>query len=155
MTLLKKVGLFDKVGLFNKVGLFIGRGLLIRGLGPELGPELIINGRFDTDTDWSKDPGWTISGGKAHCDGLQASAILRQNSVIPLNTVVRVVFTISNYITGLIAVKFAPEQSVNFNSNGTFEVITGGLNTVNGDLQITTFSFFEGSIDNVSVKEIL
>jgi hypothetical protein len=30
-----------------------------------IGPELIVNGGFDTDTDWTKDAGWTISGGVA------------------------------------------------------------------------------------------
>ena len=37
---------------------------------------LITNGTFDTDTIWTKEVGWTISGGKAVCDGSQ-SAVTR------------------------------------------------------------------------------
>ena len=31
-----------------------------------LGSELVTNGTFDTDSDWTKSSGWTISGGKAN-----------------------------------------------------------------------------------------
>jgi hypothetical protein len=31
----------------------------------EVGPELVTNGTFDSDTDWTKDTGWTISDGAA------------------------------------------------------------------------------------------
>lgn len=34
-------------------------------LGLRLGPELLINGGFDTDTVWTKGIGWTISAGNA------------------------------------------------------------------------------------------
>jgi len=36
--------------------------------------ELVTNGTFDTDTDWTKQTGWTIVGGVASCDGTQAGA---------------------------------------------------------------------------------
>ena len=29
------------------------------------GPELVTNGTFDTDSDWTKGTGWSISGGQA------------------------------------------------------------------------------------------
>ena len=35
--------------------------------------ELVTNGGFDTDTDWSKGTGWTISGGTAQIDGTQTT----------------------------------------------------------------------------------
>ena len=40
---------------------------------PTEGAELVTNGDFATDTDWSKGTGWTISGGTANCDGSQTS----------------------------------------------------------------------------------
>ena len=38
-----------------------------------LGSELVINGNFATDSNWTKGTGWTISGGVASCDGTQSS----------------------------------------------------------------------------------
>jgi hypothetical protein len=117
-----------------------------------LGPELVTNGDFATDSDWAKGTGWTISGGTANCDGTNSS-ILRQNNLIPLNTKVKVSFTVTNYTSGSIIVKFAPTSySVSLSGNGIYTVITDGDNTVNGDLQLLSNSFI-GSIDNVSVKE--
>jgi hypothetical protein len=40
----------------------------------ELTSELVTNGGFDTDSDWTKGTGWTISGGVASCDGTQVFA---------------------------------------------------------------------------------
>ena len=31
---------------------------------PVIGPELLVNGNFDTDTSWTKGSGWSISGGQ-------------------------------------------------------------------------------------------
>jgi hypothetical protein len=45
------------------------------GYEPDDFPELITNGTFDTDTDWTKGVGWSISGGLAQCDGTLDSAI--------------------------------------------------------------------------------
>jgi hypothetical protein len=39
--------------------------MLDKSRGLELGPELVTNGTFDTDTNWTKGTGWTISGGIA------------------------------------------------------------------------------------------
>lgn len=38
---------------------------LDKSQGLTLGPELVTNGGFDTDSDWTKGTGWTISGGQA------------------------------------------------------------------------------------------
>ena len=37
--------------------------------------ELVTNGNFDTDSDWTKGSSWTISGGAAHSDGGTASTL--------------------------------------------------------------------------------
>jgi hypothetical protein len=119
-----------------------------------LGSELVTNGDFATDSNWVKGIGWTISGGTANCDGTNGS-ILRQTNLIPLNTKVKVSFTVTNYTSGSIQVKFAPTTySVSLSGNGIYTVITDGDNTVNGDLQLIS-TFFIGSIDNVSVKEVI
>ena len=47
-----------------------------------LGGELVTNGGFDADTDWTKDAGWTISGGLANLAGNGTPEALRQNGVM-------------------------------------------------------------------------
>jgi len=48
-----------------------------------LGPELVTNGGFDTDTDWTKSvAGWTISGGLARKVGWDGSIYQNTASVI-------------------------------------------------------------------------
>jgi len=43
--------------------------MLDKSKGLVLGPELVTNGTFDTDTGWTKGTGWSISGGQASIDG--------------------------------------------------------------------------------------
>lgn len=45
---------------------------LDKRLGAIAGPELLVNGNFDTDTDWAKGTGWSISGGRAIHTGATA-----------------------------------------------------------------------------------
>lgn len=44
-----------------------------------LGPELVTNGGFDTDTDWTKGTGWAISGGAASINTASSFVVLSQN----------------------------------------------------------------------------
>ena len=120
-----------------------------------LGSELVTNGGFDTDSNWVKGTGWTISGGTANQDG--SNGILRQTNVVSTNTKVKVTFDLTNYGgSGNLQVKFAPSiHTITLIGNGSYTVFTDGTNSVNGDLQIITQSGFVGSIDNVSVKEVI
>ena len=120
-----------------------------------LGSELVTNGDFATDSDWVEGTGWTISGGTANQDG--SNGILRQSNVVSTNTKVKITFNLSNYGgSGNLSVKFAPNQyPITLNGNGSYIVFTDGTNSTNGDLQIITSSGFVGSIDNVSVKEVI
>jgi len=117
------------------------------------GSELITNGSFDTDSDWQKGTGWSIANGKASNDG--TGGILRQANAVPLNTRFKVVFTISDYVTGDIQIKLAPKiKNVTITGDGTYIVYTDGNNSLNTALQIIGINSFQGSIDNVSVKEV-
>jgi hypothetical protein len=120
-----------------------------------LGSELVTNGDFATDSDWTKGTGWTISGGTANQDG--SNGILRQSNVVSTNTKVKVTFDLTNYGgSGALSVKFAPNiYPITLTGNGSYTVFTDGTNSINGDLQIITDGGFVGSIDNVSVKEVI
>jgi hypothetical protein len=143
----------NEQGLIEDVQILSGE-LVQNGDFEQIGSELITNGDFATDSDWIKGTGWTISGGTANQDG--SNGILRQNSVISINTKVKVTFDLTNYGgSGSLFVKFAPNQyPITLNGNGSYTVFTDGTNSTNGDFQIITDNGFVGSIDNVSVKEV-
>ena len=123
------------------------------GAFEEATANLITNHDFAADSNWSKGTGWSIANNKASNDG--TGGILRQSGTVPLNTQFEVVFTVSDYVTGNIQIKFAPvTQTIDISAgNGTYTTISDGNNTTNGDLQIIAGNSFQGSITNISVKE--
>lgn len=121
--------------------------------------ELVTNGNFDTDSNWSKSSQSTISGGKARIlstDGsYQFISQTNSNFVTSQNKIVKVTLDITNYVSGTIRAQFSGGTSHNFpqyegthtlyflndGSTGTFNVArVAGVTDI--------------SIDNVSVKEI-
>ena len=67
---------------------------------PIIGTEIIINGDFDNDSDWTKGTGWTISGGTANSVASGGSSYLSQNSILNSGNTYKITFTISNYVSG-------------------------------------------------------
>ena len=124
---------------------------------PTFGAELITNGDFATDTDWTKGSGWTISGGTA--SAVSATGELSQTGIdFDTSKTYRIEYVISGY-SGSGGVKARLKGAVwntgiLRNGNGSFtETITStGENYV---FAFVTSSSFSGSIDNVSVKEVL
>ena len=123
------------------------------GAFEEATANLITNHDFAADSNWSKGTGWSIANNKASNDG--TGGILRQSNAVPLNTQLEVVFTVDDYVTGNLQIKFSPvSQTIDLSAgNGTYTTITNGNNTTNGDLQIIAGNSFQGSITNISVKE--
>jgi len=132
----------------------IGSNGLIQTVG-FFGNELIINGDFSTDSDWNKGTGWTIEGGAAvKSAGTQSD--LDQFQVTTLGNSYKVELIASNITAGSISVRLGTASSNiigTIEANGTY-VFYG---TVASDLRlrIRANSTFSGSIDNVSVKEVL
>lgn len=118
------------------------------------GSELITNGSFDTDSNWIKGTGWSISGGKAVSDGSQSSSsALIQNSVFQSAKTYRLDFDL---ISNNEVFKFWINGSQNiFNTN-----LSSGSHryyfttTTSGSAYFQATANFVGSIDNVSVVEI-
>lgn len=128
----------------------------VKNLEKLLGPELIINGIFDADTDWTKNAGWTISAGKLHSSGGgQATSQVLTSWAVSGKTY-RTAFTISGYIFGTIRLRLGSTiTGIVRNINGTFvENITydGAGNSFN---ILSDSADYVGSIDNVSIREIL
>ena len=116
------------------------------------GVQQIVNGSFDTDTNWNKASGVTISDGKANAAFGSSGNILRQSLVtFDANKTYKYEFTISNYVSGNL--KFASFiGAVNESGNGTY--VGYGKPNGTGVNNMILFGSFEGSIDNVSVREV-
>lgn len=121
------------------------------------GSELVTNGDFASDSNWTKGTGWTISGGTANCDGSQTGTSNLNNSVSNglVNNVRYVVkYTISNYSKGSIRIKLGNTGYGDYNSaNGTYTATLTALVSTFPYAQFNADATFIGSIDNVSVKE--
>jgi hypothetical protein len=63
------------------------------------GDELVTNGGFDADSDWSKSEGWTIVNGKATHDGLSSYKKISQLITTVVGNTYRYEATVSNLTT--------------------------------------------------------
>ena len=128
---------------------------LIETMPLELGGELVTNGGFDTDSDWIKDTGWSISGGSLNGSSTTTS-VTQLNTGLVAGKMYQVVYTISNYVSGSVRIELGSANvSVGTirSANGTYTEYIEAL----GDEQLIFdgISAFTGSIDSVSVKEVL
>ena len=83
------------------------------------GAELVTNGNFDTDSDWNKGTGWTISGGLLNASS--ASSNCFQSSNFLLGKTYKLTYSISNYVSGSFRVTIGSTGfGQNRSSNGTF-----------------------------------
>ena len=124
-----------------------------------LGSEIITNGDFATDSDWTKQTGWSISGGSANYDFTTNSKYLRQTLLsggFVSGKSYRINFEITDG-TAYMNIKSNAEtlESTNLYSTGSYSIyVTASAN--GSDLLIygvnTQGTAF--SIDNVSVKEV-
>ena len=130
-------------------------------LQTNLGSNIVKNGTFNTDSDWTKGTGWTISGGTANCDGTQTSpSNLTSTTNLSLGTgkVFQITFDISNYSAGTLnhvtLIGTGGAEIANINSNGSYTAVSHGPSSTNNKILIKADANFVGSIDNISVKEI-
>jgi hypothetical protein len=125
---------------------------LVEMVGRTLGSELVTNGDFDTDSDWEKQTNWTIANGSANSNG---TGLLYQTSVSYVDgKTYKVTFDAS--ITsggGTVRLGNTTPSTAFTNGSNIFYLQTDASNT-------TRYIFFQGnsfvgSIDNVSVKEVI
>jgi hypothetical protein len=130
-----------------------------------LGPELVVNGGFDTDTDWdyTDEPfgGWTISGGKINFADPVMNSPCSQSDVVEIGKTYQVEFTLSgsNFSgAGGCAVSINSDVKTKRTTDGTFTEIVEAAETKVSLQALPPDEFPEGnsfSIDNVSVREVL
>ena len=146
-------GSFDGTQTYN-ISSFTVSVKEITGAEATEGDELVTNGDFATDTDWTKGTGWSISGGTANCIGGEGSLNLTQVALETAKTYT-VTYTVSNYSAGTIhPVMGGWTHGTYQSSNGTYtEAISNNHGSANTTFYMQGKSGFVGSIDNVSVKE--
>ena len=132
---------------------YVAKDGLIKTAGLQA-TNLVTNGDFATDSDWTKGTGWSISGGTANAISQGGFVNLQQGNVVQSGKIYEVTFTISNYVTGqaqaLVGGLSAVGDGTSRSGNGTYtEYITS-----DGTTFYIRGRSFTGSIDNVSVQEV-
>jgi len=123
---------------------------------PEYGEELVTNGSFATDSDWTKESGWTISGGNATFDGRATTGALLQSLGLTTGATYRVSFDVVNYNNGSVKAYLSNGSPTGasplITSSGSyvFDIVATGP-----AILFRNVTNFDGSIDNVSVQEIV
>ena len=117
------------------------------------GDELIVNGNFNTDSDWTLGTYSTISDNKVVISNSTGELSLSQDISVSQKTL-KITYTISDYSSGVLRTQYGAVNGTNRSANGTYTDIITGSNTT------TTINFFSLtsstslSISNVSVKEV-
>jgi hypothetical protein len=154
----------NEQGLVEDVQI-LSSNLVQNGDFEELGSELVTNGSFDTDTDWTKDTSWTISSGKANYDAALNVQDIRQNVAFQSGKIYKISFTVSDVdelggkqaYFALWTIANGSEHVFNYTkfNNGTYTFyytsISGSIIYFNALNSSNGGSF---SIDNVSVKQV-
>jgi hypothetical protein len=129
--------------------------MLDRSRGLVLGSELVVNGSFATDSDWTKEASWTISGGAANYNSASGAGSIFQSETIASGVSVIVSFDITAK-TGSAEVQATlsgVESSGNLSALQRHTVI---LTAASARTNILFYALGSGtlSIDNVSVREL-
>lgn len=140
----------NKDGLIEEVGYFSSE-LVQNGNFSELGSELVTNGDFSTDSDWSKGTGWSIINGKARASGVSGSNNLTQSGILTAGKTYKITITVSEYVSGTVEVSAGASPRGEMTGNGTYTFYQ--VATPNTSFYIIS-QVFNGAVDNVSVKQV-
>jgi hypothetical protein len=141
------------LGAFGYVGTLNERWYQFWTDGGSVNPNLVVNGGFDTDTDWFLGLGWTIADGKACCDGQQASdSDLFQGVTLEAGATYRLRYTILSYTAGLIRPVVGGTDGTNTAGTGT--VVEDITTVATGSMVLKANVDFIGCIDNVSLRKV-
>jgi hypothetical protein len=130
--------------------------MLDKSKGLVLGPENVVNGTFDADSNWTKGTGWTIAGGVASAN-IAAGVNLDQSLTTTTNKSYVVTFTITSYTSGGIRARLTGAANISGavrSAVGTYTEIFHATATNSVFRMVDGGGGFVGSIDNISVKEL-
>lgn len=125
------------------------------GTPSTFGSNLVSNGDFASGTGWTTGTGWSIAAGVASHTG--ATGNLDTTVAFAANTLYRVTYTVSNWVSGQIATLFVGGASTVTatyrGANGTY-VQYLRAEAGNTTLRFQSFSTFQMDIDNVEVVAV-
>ena len=125
------------------------------------GANLVTNGTFDTDSDWTKGTGWSIGSGVASVDGTQtAVSALAQTITVEAGSVYSFRVNIASIASGNLSLSYAngtgsvsPSAYITYTAIGqmerSFVATASGTVTFN----ISASSSCVGSVDNTIVRK--
>lgn len=153
-----KLGTQDVVALYfggaQVTSKYLGGNVVSGGLN--LGPELVVNGGFDSDTVWTKGAGWTISGGILIKTATNTTGTVQ---TIPLvaGKKYQVVYQVLSISGATVSIRLNGTTNVSGTSRsvpGTYaQVLTANATSVG--VTVAGTSSLAVTIDNISVREIL
>lgn len=118
-----------------------------------LGADLITNGSFAADTDWTKGTGWTIAAGVADSDASQAGdSDLTQTpatAIVSGNTY-QVIFTAANRTAGNVTPVVGDQEGTDRATNATFTEYV--VASSGADFDVRADVTWDGDVDDVSLK---
>lgn len=118
-----------------------------------LGIEQIENGNFSTDSDWTKGAGWTISGGTANATSAATGTPLSQ--YIDTGKKYKITYDVVSLSQGAFQVDLSYSGTALGQLVTTTGTFTDIVTSINPALSIRVVGTTTGSIDNVSVKELI
>ncbi len=123
-----------------------------------VGDELVTNGTFDTDSDWTKESGWTISNGEASITSSGNVRLYQSGYNLDANKTYKLSVNVKSISSGSVRFRFGGTGS----ASNLEEITTTGVHTFISKPLITTsiIGFFVQagttvSIDNVSVRQVV
>jgi len=145
----------NKDGLIEEVGYFSSE-LVQNGDFSELGSELVTNGTFNTDINWTKGGGWIISDGKAQRSAQSGSTSIYQSVSFVAGKTYKIQYDL-DISAGEFNIRISGGTLIattGRTTSGTYAeyiVANSGNNVLN--LRANNAAFV-GSVDNVSVKQV-
>ena len=127
---------------------YIGNDILENPNFGMLGPDLITNGNFETDSDWNKGTAWQIYNGKAVCNGNNGN--LTQSNVVTTGKIYTITVTVTDYVSGSVDVTVGAGPRGTITANGTYTFTQTAQPY--SSFYIVSASFV-GAIESVMVQE--
>lgn len=160
---------FDTVGVYNSsvevVGDFIKTTIYcdLTGLqsmtteddiiGAPKGADLIVNGAFTGDTDWTKGTGWTYGTNNMDADVSAGGVLTPAVALVPVvGKTYELTYTMSSYLGGSCVASFGGQTFASRGSDATF--VERIVATTADTLEFTADATADYTIDDVILKEI-
>jgi hypothetical protein len=128
--------------------------VLDKSKGMVLGPELVANGGFDSDTAWTKSAGATISGGAGVFAAVANNQGFSQTVALTPGARYQVTYTVTSFSSGGLKVYLNGATSAGIRTvPGTYrEILVAG--SVNALIGVFANGATTATIDNISIREL-